>query len=215
MKYLFVSPERVSHDQYRHGPIFRLAGMLLLLGIGLQVPLLILGLLSWKQVKAGREEQSSLRTEWEELQKANLPLKETRIKLAQIRQWQPILYNRIPISSLLHAVQVSIPPNAVLDSISVEAEQFDRLPVQGGTYRVPKNYRLVLQGVETKSVGDTLQTFCDSLQKRLPTGSELVRSEQLNQRGDGNVPFLLQYSVKPSGNYHGLELTKIAEPDNL
>jgi hypothetical protein len=215
MKYLFVSSDRASEDQYRHGPVFRLAGMLLLLGLGLQLPLLLWGLVGWKEIQAGHKEQFSLRAEWEDLQKTNLPLKDTRLKLAQIRQWQPILYSRIPISSLLNAVQVSIPSNAVLDSISVETEQFDRLPVQGGLYRVPKNYRLVLQGVEKNSVGDALQAFSDALQKRLPAGSELVRSERLGQRADGNIPFLLQYSVKPSGNYHGLGLTKIAEPDNL
>jgi hypothetical protein len=150
-----------------------------------------------------------------ELQKSNGPLKETRQKLSQIRQWEPILYHRIPVSSLLNAVQISIPQNAVLDSISVEAEQFDRLPVQGGVYRVPKNYRVVLQGLERPGGGDALQSFNEALQKHLPTGSELVRAERLDLRSDGNVSFLLQYSVKPTGNYFGLGLKKIAEPDNL
>jgi hypothetical protein len=135
--------------------------------------------------------------------------------LAQIRQWEPIMYHRIPISSLLNAVQISIPPAAVLDSISIEAEQFDYLPVQEGTYRVPRNYRLVLQGLERADEGDTLQIFCDALQKRLPTGSELIHSERLERRSEGTIPFLLQYSVKPSGSYFGLGLKKIAEPDNL
>jgi hypothetical protein len=38
MRYLFVSPEKVAQDQYRHGAIFRFAGALLLLGIALQLP---------------------------------------------------------------------------------------------------------------------------------------------------------------------------------
>jgi Tfp pilus assembly protein PilN len=215
MRYLFISSGSVSRDQYRYGLIFRFAGMLLMLGILLQIPLLVFGLLAWRQFEAERAEQSSLRNELGELQKANLPLKETRSKLTQIRQWEPILHNRIPISSLLNAIQSSIPQNAVLDSISIETEQFDRLPVQGGTYRIPKSYRLVLQGVEKHSAGDALQAFCDALQKRLPTGSELIRSERLDQRSDGNASFLVQYSVKPSGNYYGLGMKKIAEPDNL
>jgi hypothetical protein len=215
MRYLFVSPEKVSQDQYRHGPVFRLAGVLLLLGLVLQVPLLYLGLLTWKQFLDRNAEQTSLRIELGELQKADIPLRETRQKLAQIRQWEPILNNRIPISSLLNAIQVSIPKNAVLDTISIEAEQFDHLPVAGGTYRVPRDYRLVLQGLERPGGGDALQVFSDALQKRFPTGSELARSECLEPRSDGSVPFLLQYSVKPSGNYYGLGLRKIAEPDNL
>jgi len=215
MRYLFVSPEKISQDQYRHGPIFRFAGMLLLFGLLLQIPLICSCILGWKQLQDRVVEQSVLRTELGELQKAENPLRETRQKLAQIRQWEPILYNRIPISSLLDAVQISIPHNAVLDSVSIEAEQFDHLPVRGGTYRVPRDYRLVLQGLEKPGGGEALQAFCDALQKRLPTGSELMRSERLEQRSDGNVPFLLQYSVKPSGNYFGLGLKKIAEPDNL
>jgi hypothetical protein len=215
MRYLFVSPEKVSQDQYRHGPVFRLAGLLLLLGFGLQIPVLFWAVLSWKQFRDRNAEETSLRIELSELQKADVPLKETREKLAQIRQWEPILNNRIPASSLLNAIQVSIPQNAVLDTISIEAEQFDRLPVVGGMYRVPRAYRLVLQGLERPGGEDTLQVFSNNLQKRFPTGSELVRSERLELRGDGSVPFLLQYSVKPSGNYYGLGLRKISEPDNL
>ena len=215
MRYLFVCAEKVAQDQYRHGSIFRFAGTLLLLGTVLQIPLLSLAGLSWKRFQDQRAEQSLLRAEWGELQSTNIPLRETRQKLAQIRQWEPILYNRIPTSSLLNAVQVSIPQNAVLDSISIEAEQFDQLPVQGGMYRVPRSYRLVVQGLERAHQGDGLQIFSDALQKRLPSGSELMRSERLEQRRDDTVPFVLQYSVKPSGNYFGLGLKKIAEPDNL
>ena len=167
MRYLFVSPEKIFQDHYRHGPVFRFAGMLLLFGLVLQVPLIYSAALSWKQYQDRVAEQSLLRTELGELQKADIPLRETRQKLAQIRQWEPILYNRIPISSLLNAVQISIPQNAVLDSISIEAEQFDRLPVRGGTYRVPRDYRLVLQGLEKPGGRQALQIFCDALQKRL------------------------------------------------
>ena len=113
MRYLFVSSERVAQDQYRHGSIFRFAGTLLLLGTVLQIPLLSLAALSWKRFQDQRAEQSLLRAEWGELQKTNIPLRETRQKLAQIRQWEPILYNRVPTSSLLNAVQVSIPSNAI------------------------------------------------------------------------------------------------------
>jgi hypothetical protein len=215
MRYLFVSPEKVEEEQYRHGPIFRVAGALLLFGMLAQIPLLPWGAISLKQWQDRVTDQSLVRAESSELQKSNAPLKETRQKLAQIRQWEPFLHHRIPISSLLNAIQISIPQNAVLDSISIEAEQFDRLPVQGGTYRVPNNYRLVLQGVEKSSAGDALQSFGDALQKRLPTGSELIRSERLQLHSNGAASFLLQYSVKPSGNYYGLGLKKISEPDNL
>jgi len=81
MRYLFVSSEKVSRDQYRHGPIFRLAGVLLLLGLVLQAPLFFLGVLSLKQFEDRNAEQASLRIERGELQKADIPLRETRQKI--------------------------------------------------------------------------------------------------------------------------------------
>ena len=65
-----------------------------------------------------------------------------------------------------NAIQVSIPQNAVLDTISIEAEQFEHLPVLGGTYRVPRDYRVVLQGLERSGQGDGSQAFSDALQMR-------------------------------------------------
>jgi len=93
-EYLFVSPEKVAQDQYRHGAIFRFAGALLLLGIVLQLPCLFCVLSFWMEVRDRNAEQISLRKEFDELQKANAPLKEIRQKLAQIRQWQP---NKAPV----------------------------------------------------------------------------------------------------------------------
>jgi hypothetical protein len=149
------------------------------------------------------------------LREQNRPLNEVRQDLSQIRQWEPIFRSRIPVSALLSAIENSIPANAVLDSISIESDQYDQTPVPGGIYRVPTNYRVVIQGLEKIGVDDTAQLFADALQKRLPSASELVHSERLQKRSDDLIPFLLEYSVKPTGNYFGLGLKKISEPDSL
>ena len=199
MKYLFVSPEKVSQDQYRHGPVFRLAGVLLLLGVVLQVPVLFWGVLSWKQFRDRNAEETSLRIELSELQKADVALKEIRQKLAQIRQWEPILNNRIPVSSLLNAIQVSIPQNAVLDTISIEAEQFDRLPVVGGMYRVPRAYRLVLQGLERPG-GETHCRFSATIYRNvsLRVANWCVRNG-LNCAATGVFLFFCSIRLNPPG----------------
>jgi hypothetical protein len=75
MRYLFVSPEKIFQDHYRHGPVFRFAGMLLLFGLVLQVPLIYSAALSWKQYQDRVAEQSLLQTELGELQKADIPLR--------------------------------------------------------------------------------------------------------------------------------------------
>jgi hypothetical protein len=215
MKHLFVSSERVIQQNYRYGSVFRLAGALLLLGAFSQAPILLIGINTWRYCESQSAEQRSLKLEAESLRAAEAPLKEVKQKLNQIHQWEPILRSRLPVSALLNAVQISIPTTAVLDSLSIETEQFDRHPVSGGTYRVPEEYRVVLQGVGKQGAEDVLQEFNDALLRRLPAGSEVVRSEYLDKRTDGLVPFILQYAVKPSGNYFGLGLKRIAEPDTL
>jgi hypothetical protein len=215
MKHLFVSDERLIQQQYRRGIIFRLTGVLILFATFLQLPALLLAGLSWKRHHDEESTRNELRAEVNNLQKANTPLNDVRRKLDQIRQWEPILRNRLPISALLHAIENSMPANAVLDSIAIESEQFERVPVPGGVFRVPGSYRLVLQGLERLGEGDAVQTLAEAFQKCLPSRSELVHTDRSEKRADGFVQFSLQYSIKPDGNYFGLGVRKISEPDTL
>jgi hypothetical protein len=215
MKYLFVSDERVVQQHYKRGITFRLTGAVILFAAVVQVPVMVMAGLGWMRRHDEIARQNELRAEANDLQTANAPLADVRRKLAQIRQWEPILRNRIPISALLHLIEASMPASAVLDSITIESEQFDRLPVPGGVFRVPGNYRLVLQCLERPEGGDAVQALGEALQKGLPSGSELVHSDQTGKRADGLVQFSLQYSIKPTGNYFGLGVKKISEPDTL
>jgi hypothetical protein len=215
MKHLFVSDERVVQQHYRRGIIFRLAGALILFTAFLQVPVLLLAGFSWKRYHDEQSTRNDLRAETNNLQVANRPLNDIRRKLDQIRQWEPIVRNRLPISGLLHAIEDSMPASAVLDSIAIESEQFERVPVAGGIFRVPGNYRLVLQGLERSGDGDAAQALAKALQKCLPSKSELVHKDRMENRADGFVQFSLQYSIKPDGNYFGLGVKKISEPDTL
>lgn len=213
MKYLFVSPERVIEQHYRYGFVFRFAGLLVILGFIVQAPILLFSVNVWRDREREIAEQTSLRTEMKDLEASAAPLKEIKQKLAQIHQWEPILRNRLPVSALLSAVQNAIPQSAVLDFLTIESEQYDRQPVPGGIYRTPSSYRVILQGLENQEGGDA--KFNEALLGRMPTGSEMIRSERLDKRADGLIPFTLLYSVKPTGNYFGLGIKKIAEPDTL
>lgn len=215
MKFLFVSPEKVVRQRYRRSLVFRLAAVLVFLGLIAQVPILVFGVLAWTGVIEESKRQKVLLEKADNLREQSAPLDEVRQDLSQIRQWEPILRSRVPVSALLSAIENSIPADAVLDSISIETNQYDQTPVSGGIYRVPTNYRVAVQGLEKIGVDDTAQLFADTLEKRLPSGSELIRSERLQKRSDNLIPFLLEYSVKPTGNYFGLGLKKIAEPDSL
>lgn len=215
MKHLFVSNERLIQQQYRRGIIFRLVGALILLAAFLQLPASLLAGLSWKRHHDEESRRNELLAEAGSLQQANTPLNDIRRKLDQIRQWEPILRNRLPVSALLHAIENSMPANAVLDSIAIDSEQFERVPVPGGVFRVPGSYRLVLQGLARLGDSDAVQTLAGALQKCLPSRSELVHTDRLEKRSDGLEQFSLQYSIEPDGNYFGLGVRKISEPDTL
>jgi hypothetical protein len=84
----------------------------------------------------------------------------------------------------------------------------------GGTYRVPEVYTLSLQGTLKFGHADELDAFTNELKKRLPIGSQLVRSKLL-EGTENLVPFLLVYSITPAGNYSALGVQRIADPDRL
>jgi hypothetical protein len=215
MKHLFVSPEKILLQRYKHERGFRVAGSLLLTAAFLQLPLGVFGFFLWDRFQEQSAIQSQTRIRAADLQSQNASLRDVRQKLGQIRQWEPILRNRIPSGAILSAIQRAIPSDVVLDSIVIETRNHQAVPVAEGTYRVPQDYMLLLQATAKPDSEGAIDRFKDNLAKILPPGSELLRTSQLDKRLDGLVPSQMQYSIKPTGNYLSLGLTKIAEPDSL
>jgi hypothetical protein len=215
MKHLFISQERILLQRYKHDRVFRVAGSLLLATTFLQLPVGIFGFFLWNRFQAESTVQSQNRNRTADLQSQNTMLREVRQKLGQIRQWEPILRNRIPSGAILSAIQKGIPSDVALDSILVETGHYQAIPTVGGTYRVPQDYMLLLQATAKPGSEGAVDRFKESLAKLLPPGSELLRTLQLDQRPDGLFPIQIQYSIKPTGNYLSLGLTKISEPDSL
>jgi hypothetical protein len=215
MKNLFVSPERVLVRTYRHGTAFRFAASVIMATCILQVPLAFGVLALWQRHQELCVQQEAMQAQSRTLQSEIGPLQEVKRKLEQVRHWEPIFRSRLPVSALLSAVEQAIPENAVLESLSIEADQFERVVVSGGIYRVPTNYRLFLQGETRADAVDPVQAFHESLLRRLPPGTEEVRSETGSYHAKGLSSFTLQYAVKPNGNYHALGLKRMADPDPL
>jgi hypothetical protein len=215
MKHLFISAERILLQRYKYEGGFRVAGFLLLTAAFLQLPLGAFGFFLGSRFREQSTIQSQNRTRAADLQKQNANLQDVRQKLAQIRQWEPILRDRIPSGAILSAIQKGIPSDVVLDSIVIETANYQAIPVIGGTYRVPQDYRLFLEAVAKSGSVGAIDRFQDNLRKILPPGSELLRTSPLNKRADGLVLTEIQYSIRPTGNYVSLGLTKISEPDSL
>jgi hypothetical protein len=214
MKNLFLSPERIILRSYQRGLIFRAVGLIVLITAFLQLPILVFAFFAWRDYQAGTDRKGQLLATENDLQSKLAAFKDTRQKLGQIQQWEPIIRGRLPCSAVLAAIEQTVPEDAVLERISLEAAKFQALPVVGGTYRVPEIYTLSLQGSLKFGRAEELEAFTNELKKRLPAGSQVMRSKLL-EGTENLVPFLLVYSIAPAGNYSALGVQRIADPDRL
>jgi hypothetical protein len=214
MKNLFLSPERIVLRSYQRELVFRLVGLIVLVTGLLQLPALFFAFTTWRGYQARTDKKGQLLATQTELQGRLVALKDTRQKLSQIQQWEPIIRGRLPCSAVLAAIEQTVPPDAVLEKIGIESSRYQALPVAGGTYRVPELYTLSLQGSLKFGHAEELETFTNQLKKHLPAGSHVVRSKLL-EGTESLVPFLLVYSITPAGNYSALGVQRIADPDRL
>jgi hypothetical protein len=214
MKNLFLSPERIILRSYQRELIFRGVGLIVLITTFLQLPILVFAFFAWRDYQAETDRKGQLLATENDLQSKLAAFKDTRQKLGQIQQWEPIIRGRLPCSAVLAAIEQTLPEDAVLERISLEAAKFQALPVVGGTYRVPEIYTLSLQGSLKFGRAEELEAFTNELKKRLPAGSQVVRSKLL-EGTENLVPFLLVYSIAPAGNYSALGVQRIADPDRL
>jgi len=214
MKNLFLSPERIILRSYQRELSFRAVGLIVLITAFLQLPILAFAFSAWRDYQAETDRKGQLLATENDLQSKLAAFKDTRQKLGQIQQWEPIIRGRLPCSAVLAAIEQTVPEDAVLERISLEAAKFQALPVVGGTYRVPEIYTLSLQGSLKFGHAEELEAFTNELRKRLPSGSQVVRSKLL-EGPENLVPFLLVYSIAPAGNYSALGVQRIADPDRL
>ena len=214
MKNLFLSPEKIVLRSYQRELVFRAVGLIVLITGLLQLPALFFAFTIWRDYQARTDKKVQLVAAENELQTRLVALKDTRQKLSQIQQWEPIIRGRLPCSAVLAAIEQTVPPDAVLEKIGIESSRYQALPVAGGTYRVPELYTLSIQGSLKFGHAEELETFTNELKKHLPAGSQVVRSKLL-EGTESLVPFLLVYSITPTGNYSTLGVQRIADPDRL
>jgi hypothetical protein len=214
MKNLFLSPERIVLRSYQRELLFRVVGLIVLVTGLLQLPVLFFAFTTWRDYQALTDKKVQLVTAANELQTKLVTLKDTRQKLSQIQQWEPIIRGRLPCGAVLAAIEQTVPADAVVGKIGIESSRYQALPVAGGTYRVPELYTLSIQGSLKFGHAGELETFTNELKKHLPAGSQVLRSKLLEGK-ESLVPFLLVYSITPAGNYSALGVQRIADPDRL
>lgn len=214
MKNLFLSQERIVLRSYQRELVFRIVGLVVLAAGLFQLPVVFFAFTAWRDYQARTDKKVQLVAAENELQTRLVALKDTRQKLSQIQQWEPIIRGRLPCSAVLAAIEQTVPADAVLEKIGIESSRYQALPFAGGTYRVPELYTLSIQGSLKFGRAEELETFTNELKKHLPAGSQVVRSKLL-EGTESLVPFLLVYSITPTGNYSALGVQRIADPDRL
>jgi hypothetical protein len=146
MKNLFVSSEKIVLRSYQQEPTFRLIGCIFLLAGFLQIPVLFFAGIVWKDNQAQTNRRIQLTAAANDLQAKLGNLKETRQKLAQIQQWEPVVKNRLPCGAELAAIERAVPRNTDLDRIAIEPSRFQLVTVAAGTYREQLLNAVAIQG---------------------------------------------------------------------
>jgi len=115
MKNLFLSPEKIVLRSYQRELAFRAVGLIVLITGLLQLPVLFFGFTTWQNYQALTDKKVQLVAAANELQTKLVAFKDTRQKLSQIQQWEPIIRGRLPCSAVLAAIEQTIPADAVLE----------------------------------------------------------------------------------------------------
>jgi hypothetical protein len=98
----------------------------------LQLPFLFFAFTDWQNYQTLTDKKVQLAAGANELQTKLVAFKDTRQKLSQIQQWEPIIRGRLPCSAVLAAIEQTVPADAVLERIGIEASRYQALPVAGG-----------------------------------------------------------------------------------
>ena len=97
MKNLFLSPERIILRSYQREPIFRAVGLIVLITVFLQLPILIFAFFAWRDYQTETDRKGQLLATENDLRSKLAAFKDTRQKLGQIQQWEPIIRGRLPM----------------------------------------------------------------------------------------------------------------------
>jgi hypothetical protein len=207
VKSLFLSQEAIIAREYRHGRAYRIAALIILAFVGFQLAVAAEAIYCWHSEQELNDQSTKIGSKATELNTLEVSLKDVRQKLDRIRLWTPILAHRIPVSSLLAAVETAIPPEVELDKLMIETDAVENLAIHGGTYRVPGEYRVSLFGLQKTATASA--RFQQRLHGVFPTGSEMSIELFNAQDANGLLPFEITARIKPNGNYQPLGLKKI------
>jgi hypothetical protein len=216
MKPLFVSQDVVIKRAYRRNSWFRLAGGVVILGLLLQLGLAYQAAQLFFEGNSLASQNRGLAFSINEANQTRVKYADLEKRLAELHSWGPILADRLPASAVLAAVEQTIPAGVVISRLSLTAVQQKVVKLSSGVFMVPKTYRLLLEGEQVQgSDSGLIERFSRALLAKMPSNSRQVSRQEGTEPKAQFAAFKLVLELPANGNYHGLGLSPVQQPENL
>ena len=218
MKPYLISSEVLARQVFRYHPAYRLAAFLLCAFLAAQVPFIV-WIIFERDLSGQRQERAyQLANEAQRIASDRKILAPTEKKLKRIQDLAPLLRARLPIGAVLGKIEQLIPPDLTVARITVNAESYQPLQIEGGLFHVPRQIRIEIQGEQPLRSGDqeAYDHLAQTLLRSLPPESKIVENNlEGGLDAESYRTFRLTLIAPTNANYFGLGVTKLATQNTL
>jgi hypothetical protein len=218
MKPYLISPGILARQVFRYHPVYRFAAFLLCAFLVAQIPFIVWIVYERDLTGQRAERASQLASEFQRIAHDGKALALTEKKLKRIQDLAPLLRARLPIGAVLGKIEQLTPPDLSVARITINAEAYQPLQIEGGLFHVPRQIRIEIEGEQTLREGDpkAYDNLAQSLLRSLPPESKIA--ESILQGGldaEHYKTFRLTLTAPTNANYFGLGVTRLATQNSL
>jgi hypothetical protein len=218
MKPYLISSEVLARQVFRYHPAYRFAAFLLCALLAAQIPFIV-WIVYERDLTAQREQRASqLASESQRIAADRKTLAPTEKKLKRIQDLAPLLRARLPIGAVLGKIEQLTPPDVTVARITINAESYQPLQIEGGLFHVPRQIRIEIEGEQPLRAGDqeAYDSLAQGLLRSLPPESKIAESNLENGvDAEHYKTFHLTLLAPTNANYFGLGVTKLATQNTL
>jgi hypothetical protein len=218
MKPYLISREILARQVFRYHPAYRFAAFLLCAFLVAQIPFIVWIVYERDLTGQRAERASQLASELQRIANDRKALALTEKKLKRIQDLAPLLRARLPIGAVLGKIEQLTPPDLSVARITINAEAYQPLQIEGGLFHVPQQIRIEIEGEQTVRGGDpeAYDNLARSLLRSLPPESKIAESIlQGELDAEHYKTFRLTLTAPTNANYFGLGVTKLATQNPL
>ena len=147
MKPYLISPEILARQVFRYHPAYRFAAFLVCAFLVAQIPFIVWIVYERDLTGQRAERASQLASEFQRIANGRKALAPTEKKLKRIQDLAPLLRARMPIGAVLGKIEQLTPPDLSVARITINAEAYQPLQIEGGLFHVPRQIRIEIEAV--------------------------------------------------------------------